>query len=784
VFYYLVHDTDNRCPSGPASIVYNEGGQRAEEDDLDEDDPVHPSSSYVSRGPSPPLAGSHLPVPEKPYLEVPNATSSIHTSKSRGSPPELGVDKGKRREDAPGNAPSRSVSTSRNVPTGVELPGPIALTDSNSSRRSGAGRLGETLTSVWGNIPPSGGPSANSSLIPSPLEGPTSRSAILNALQPLASVPEGSAIPEVIHANTVETSGSVPEVYRSSPPKTPKAETPRASASSVAAKSLKGTGTGTPKATSKIPTAAPSARPGGTPRGMSIYSSGPQPPAVATPRGSTFGAASPTHASPPVAPPEPSTGLVESGREAHAEPPAVATPKPASRVPTKPPTRLASPSPQPAELPAPSAEMEPPVVEATPLAPVTEAPPPAPVETPATEPAQAETAATEEDWFQPKSKAASRKGSKATSKAGSKAASKVPTPKGTETPNPENANAGAFGEGSASATGGTRPPSGVPSPLPTVHEDAATGASAPEAPPAVEVAPEGGTNPPGSFFVTNPDDTPAAPEPAEQSESATFPSFGNSLSGSVGGVFGVASSALGWGSGFGKKEEKKSKPSTPKTTGLGWGGFGSAAPSVAGSAGGLGWGSATGNNSSSNTAWMGGLGTKSGNASTADLLGGDMNVDHPTENGESHVQNTAPPAGSFEDFVTVPTDVRQATDEAAAAESQEHAEFSTREHLTVKTDVPAAATEANTAGPGTTGGSPEGGADGADGEDGGVGGEKAAAEGEDFWGVPVKQKKKKGGSGANTNTNTPATPNTAGGGDDVWATASKKKGGGGKGKKK
>ncbi|KAH9972828.1 hypothetical protein BGW80DRAFT_346070 [Lactifluus volemus] len=185
----LGHDTDNRCPSGPASIVYNEGGQRAEEDDLDEDDPVHPSSSYVSRGPSPPLAGSHLPVPEKPYLEVPNATSSIHTSKSRGSPPELGVDKGKRREDAPGNAPSRSVSTSRNVPTGVELPGPIALTDSNSSRRSGAGRLGETLTSVWGNIPPSGGPSANSSLIPSPLEGPTSRSAILNALQPLASVP-------------------------------------------------------------------------------------------------------------------------------------------------------------------------------------------------------------------------------------------------------------------------------------------------------------------------------------------------------------------------------------------------------------------------------------------------------------------------------------------------------------------------------------------------------------------------------------------------------------------
>ncbi|KAH9960803.1 hypothetical protein BC827DRAFT_363223 [Russula dissimulans] len=421
-----------RTRYGPASIIYNEGGQRAEEDDLNDDDPV--PSAYVSRAPSPPpVLESQLPVPERSHLEVPNATTSIRSSKSRGSPPNLdsvGVDKGKGREDAAtGSAPSRSLSISRNIPGGIELPGPIALTDSNSSRRSGSGRLGETLTSIWGNMPPpSAGPSANSSVLPSPLEGPSTRSALLNALKPLASVPEGSAIPEVVHAGTV-AADVVPEVYRSEPPKTPKAETPQTATSpsraftSASAAATSPKGAGTPKATSRVPSAIASSRTAGTPRGLSIYSNVAQPPpAVATPRGPPSGAVSPVHVAPATEAPLEHPPVLAEPVPVQLEPPAVSTPRPASRAPTKPPTRV--PSPQPIEPPV----TEPPVIGAEPT-PVAWEPPPA--EVPA-EPAAAE----EEDvfgWGQARSKAASRKGSKgaskAASKAVSKAASKVPTPK-------------------------------------------------------------------------------------------------------------------------------------------------------------------------------------------------------------------------------------------------------------------------------------------------------------------------------------------------------------------
>ena len=762
--------------SGPATIIYNEGGQRAEEDDLDDEDPVHPS--FVSRGPSPPppVADSQLPVPDRSYLEVPNAATSIHTSKSSGSSPEhSGVDKGKKREDASGGN-SRPTSMSRNMPGGIELPGPIALTDSNSSRRSGSGRLSEALASVWGNIPPSAGPSANSSVLPSPLEGPTSRSALLNALQPLASVPEGSTIPEVVHADPSMEAGGVPEVYRSEPPKTPKAETPRASASpsripaaaSSTARSPKATGT--PKAVSRIPTAAPSARPGGTPRGLSIYSNGSQPPAVATPRG--LSAASPTHVSPPAdAPPEPPVAVTEPG-EAQTEQPAAATPKPASRVPTKPPTRVASPSPQPAEAAAPSAAPEPPVVEAEPPAPVAEVeapaaaaapapeqspdPPaaePAPAE-PAAEPAPAEPAAAEEDgftWGQPKSKGASRKtsragskaGSKVASKAASKAASKVPSPKGTQTPNPEGGSAGASGE--ASAADGMQPPPEVQPPLTSVPEDAVTEAPAAETAPANEGELEGSSHAPGGFVMVGGNDPQAAPAPAPAEQLPSFPSFGGALTGSVGGMIGAASSAFSL---FGRTEDK-SKPPTPRASTPGWGGFGSAVPSAAGSTGALGWGSATGNNSPSHPTWQDGLGNNPGNASTTDLLGGDVTAGLSTGGGESHSQPTA--------------------DEAAPTESPEQAGAPSREHLTVQTNVAAGATDAVTAGPTATGESPEG-----EGAEGGGGDEDGAVKAEDEeWGWPsmtVKQAKKKKGNTSTSNTATPVTPNPAGDGDD-WATA-------------
>lgn len=731
--------------SGPASIIYNEGGQRAEEDDLHDDEAV--ASAFVSRAPSPrPAFEPQLPVPERSHLEVPNTTTHIRSSKSRGSPPELAsVDKGKGREDAAtGGAPSRSLSI-RNIPGGIEIPGPITLTDSNSSRRSGSGRLGETLTSIWGNTVPSAGPSANSSILPSPLEGPTSRSALLNALKPLASVPEGSAIPEVILADTTAPAG-VPEVYRSSPPKTPKAE-------SVAATSPKPTGT--PKAASRVPTTTTSPRPGGTPRGHS---------AVATPRDQAVGAASPTHVLPPTgAPPDQFTMPTEVGT-VQTEPPTTSTPKAASRVPTKPSTRVSSLKPSPRAL-SPLPEPEPPVTEQVPaeveLTPVAAEPPSSSVapEFVAAEPAAAE----EEDtfgWGQPKSKAASRKGSKSASKATSKAASKVPskapTPKGAQTPKPEESNPEDAGAGASEE------PLTREIPLATVPEDTPT-----EVPTVVEG--EVTAAPPGGFFVVNPDDVQgaSAAEPPAQDDSLSFSNFGGGVGG---GLLGAATSAFGWG-GFGKKGDK-SKPTTPKTSTPGWGGFGSVAGSVTESTGGNGWGAATGNNSGSNSGWGFGAGNRSANASSADLLGGAGTTEIPLEAF----------ADSGEPYSQGPLEGTQATDmqDWDVAHDGDH----TREHLTIETDVAAVPeTEANTTVPTTAVGESPG--EARDGE-GGEGGEEGATEkAEDEWpAFTVKQKKnKKGGGAGNTSTGgTPITPGASGGGgeDDTWAPAGKKK----KGKKK
>jgi hypothetical protein len=681
---------------------------------------------------------------------VPNTTTHIRSSKSRGSPPELAsVDKGKGREDAAtGGAPSRSLSISRNIPGGIEIPGPITLTDSNSSRRSGSGRLGETLTSIWGNTVPSAGPSANSSILPSPLEGPTSRSALLNALKPLASVPEGSAIPEVIHADTT-VPGGLPEVYRRSPPKTPKAE-------SVAATSTKPTSTS--RAASRVPTTTTSPRPGGTPRDHS---------AAATPRDQTVGAASLTHVSPPTgAPPEQLTMPTELGT-VQTEPPTTSTPKAASRVPTKPSTRVSSLKPSPRAV-SPLPEPEPPVTEVVPaeaeLTPVAAEPPSSSV---APEFVVAEPAAAEEEdmfgWGQPKSKAASRKGSKSASKAASKAASKVPSkapsPQGAQTPKPQESNPEEAGAGASEE------PLTAETPLATVPEDTPT-----ELPTVVEG--EGASAPPGGFFVVNPDEVQgaSAAAPPVQDDSLSFSNFGGGVGG---GLLGAATSAFGWG-GFGKKGEK-SKPTTPKTSTPGWGGFGSVAGSVTESTGGNGWGAATGNNSGVNSGWGFGAGNRSANASSADLLGGAGTTEIPLE----------ALADSGEPYFQAPLEGTQATDmqdwdTAQAAQDGDH----TREHLTIETNVAAALeAEANTTVPTTAvGDSPEEGRDG----DGGEGGEEGGTEKvDDEWSAwPVKTKKnKKGGGAGNTSTGgTPITPAASGGGggDDSWAPAGKKK----KGKKK
>ncbi|KAI9512090.1 hypothetical protein F5148DRAFT_126725 [Russula earlei] len=724
--------------SGPATIIYNEGGQRAEEDDLNDDDPV--ASAYVSRAPSPPpVLDSQLPVPERSLLEVPNATTSIRSSKSRASPPDLDVvDKGKGREDAAlGSTHSRSLSIPRNIPGGIELPGPIALTDSNSSRRSGSGRLGETLTSIWGNIPPSTGPSANSSVLPSPLEGPSSRSALLNALRPLASVPEGSAIPEVVHADAIEP--VVPEVYRPEPPKTPKAETPHASTSpsraltSASAAATSPKATGTPKAPSRIPTTAASPRTAGTPRGLSIYSNVAQPPpAAATPRALASGAVSPVHVAPSTeVPPEQPT--IAEPEATQIEAPANLTPKPGSRAPSKVPTRV--PSPKAVQPPV----TDPVVIGAEPRSVVSEQP----SGEHATEPAAAE----EEDffgWGQPRSKATSRKGSKATSKAASKLASKAPSPKGAETPKPPESTSEGVGASlrvEFPPANQIKSPARAPSPLATVAEDSHA-----------EVPVEAFSTP-GGFFVTNPD--PAAdgtqPPPPHTNETpnvlpphlqvnetpndlptqaTTDPvSFGGSL-------FGAATSALGWG--FGKKEGKSKSP-TPKVPTPGWGAFGSAAPSVTESLGGVGWGAATGNNNGPTSAWGFEGGNKSTNASTADLIGGSGITDTLMQ----------PPAGNGEAHYQLPLD------ETPGAEGQKQeslpTDSNTKEHLIIQTDIAAEpagdATEPNTA----AGDSPED----VRGGEGGEGGEEEAD-----WAFPIKQKKKKGGN-ASANTATPVTPAAA-----------------------
>lgn len=792
--YCCAIDPDTLISSGPASIIYNEGGQRAEEDDLDDDEPV--ASAYVSRGPSPPAAvESQLPVPERSYLEVPNATTSVRSSKSRGSPPEFeGVDKGKGPQNAAsGSTPSRSVSTSRGIPGGlpgnIELPGPIALTDSNSSRRSGSGRLGDTLTSIWGNNPPSAGPSANSSGMPSPLEGPSSRGALLNALKPLASVPEGSAIPEVVHVETAYADttamGGVPEFYRASPPKTPKAETPHASASlshtpvsaSVAATSPKPAGT--PKAASRIPTAAGSPRPGGTPRGLSIYSNvAHPPPAAVTPKGPS-GSTSPARVAPSTeAPPEPFT--------MSAEPPTTSTPKHT--------TRTASPKP-PSPIP-PSQSIEPSVTESAMYQPDPALTAPEPhLSELTTEPITAEPAVTEEDpfsWGQ-RSKAGSRKGSKAGSKAGSKPASKVaskaPTPKGAQTPKPAESTSEEAGAGLSAGSPAVerKPSSGAHSPLTTVPEDHPT--EPVEAPPGnffvanpdQTETPDHPTEPvealPGNFFLANPDQT-ETPDPPAQPESTSFSSFGGSLGGSLSGsmgqgLFGTAASALGgWGFGGknGKKEDK-SKPPTPKTSTPAWGGFGSA-PSVTESTGGSGgWGAATGNNGGSGL-WTGLGGGRSATGSTADLLTTGSTVDplgqdpsmtteplgqYPAENGESYSYD---PLG-----------------ETHAAEGQEgempQGEFGSREPLTLQTDV-AAEAGADTAEPTTAADeSPE--VEGRGG-DGGQGEEEET--GDISWGYPMKTKKKKEkGGNTSAGASTPAVGGGgSGGGDDGFTTTKKKKG--------
>jgi hypothetical protein len=784
------------------------------------------------------------------------------------APEPEAVDKGKRRESTTsGGGHSRSISTPRNIPSGIEIPGPIALTDSNSSRRSGSGRLSETLTSVWGNNPPSAGPSASNSVLASPLEGPTTRSALLNALNPLASVPEGSAIPEVVHADPGAADPGA-QIYHNEPPKTPKAETPRPSGSpsripvSASAAGTSPKHAATPKAGSRIPTAAVSPRTGGTPRGLSIYSNGSQPPAdaappeppatmfdqgapqsgaqfVATPKGVSR---APTKHSTRSASPLPPAVVPDQGAVL-GEPQNLGIPGSVSRVPSKPPTRSASPKP-PAntEQENPMSEpfgFTPSYIDAGSHVPAAEAelpalPADAGVPPPAPEQSEPPPAAAEPEAFitPAKSRGSSRKNSKAASKLGSK----VGTPKGSQTPKPVETTASAWGPSASeepSAPDAPRSLSAAQSPLATVPEH-----PIPEVVPSqdnvapVEAPLEGQSGVPGGFFSDPPVTTPPEPAPAPattQNESPSFPSFGGSIIGAATSTFG---SFGGWG--LGGKKDNKSKTSTPGSTTPAWGGgFGggvaASTASSTGGGGGPGWGAATGNNSRSNSAWLGAdTMAKSLSASTTDLFGGGGSSADPmveldnvraaelpeyqtpvlpgaseepaaetggdgafqgaTEEG-AHQWGTGG-AGATEEWTDVGGAIggwnegaganQEETQEGAPTEETQGAgapteETNTREPLTLKTDVTAEPSAA-TAAPTTAGESPEGGE--------GEGGDEVEKPAEDDWGMPVRTKKKKNqgaNQGGNTAAATPVTPGAGGAAPaDDWMNT----GTGGKGKKK
>ncbi|CCM01406.1 uncharacterized protein FIBRA_03457 [Fibroporia radiculosa] len=146
---------NNRTRYGPASIVYNESGHRADEEEPDEspDDnitvvssqsevpsavPSNKTSRAPSRDPVPARSRSTLSTQASPKLPHPEPRPEHSRSASirSSSRSEARVDKGKEREVAPA---MRETDRSLNV-SGRSI----------DSTRSGNTRLGETLSSVWG----------------------------------------------------------------------------------------------------------------------------------------------------------------------------------------------------------------------------------------------------------------------------------------------------------------------------------------------------------------------------------------------------------------------------------------------------------------------------------------------------------------------------------------------------------------------------------------------------------------------------------------------------------
>ncbi|KAI0926081.1 hypothetical protein AcV5_008643 [Taiwanofungus camphoratus] len=157
---------NGRTKYGPASIVYNESGHRAEEDEPDsspEDNltvlstnsdrvPSQQPSHYASRAPSRDPAPSSSrsvhsvqPSPKLPSMEtapreLSRSVSGHSTARSEARAPS---DKGKAREAVPEVVRSEPL---RESDRSVNLSGRSA-----DSARSGSTRLAEALTSVWGS---------------------------------------------------------------------------------------------------------------------------------------------------------------------------------------------------------------------------------------------------------------------------------------------------------------------------------------------------------------------------------------------------------------------------------------------------------------------------------------------------------------------------------------------------------------------------------------------------------------------------------------------------------
>ncbi|KAH9917817.1 uncharacterized protein B0H18DRAFT_853686, partial [Fomitopsis serialis] len=204
-------DNVSRANSGPASIVYNESGHRAEEDEPDESpednvtilstqsDRSRQPSRVPSREPSQAAPSSRVSyAPRSPSVETtrPELSRSSTTRSAMRSETRTPVDKGKQREIIPETPRPATLDRSVNV--------------SGRSADSGrSGQLAEALSSVWG--------SASKYQSPAVSRVESSRSTTSKAPTPKATTPKASKAPTPQSTSKVATPRADPEPLPAEP---------------------------------------------------------------------------------------------------------------------------------------------------------------------------------------------------------------------------------------------------------------------------------------------------------------------------------------------------------------------------------------------------------------------------------------------------------------------------------------------------------------------------------------------------------------------------------------